>query len=170
MRVERRGDPGSGWRLRLRDLQCGAEREIRADLVILTGVREQVTITTLCCIYFMQFISMKVPRLPERLAAQFTGPQCHSSQYRHAHLPHYTGRRVLVVGCRCHIICIYISPHISPCPVQPVRGGHRGRAVHHGGQGAGERGAGRGAHQGLLLGEHRAGGRHRQVRAVNEYK
>ena len=55
--MERRGDPGSGWRLRLRDLQCGAEREIRADLVILTGVREQVTITTLCCIYFMQFIS-----------------------------------------------------------------------------------------------------------------
>ena len=53
VRVERRGDPGSGWRLRLRDLQCGAEREIRADLVILTGVREQVTITTLCCIYFM---------------------------------------------------------------------------------------------------------------------
>ena len=43
VRVERRGDPGSGWRLRLRDLQCGAEREIRADLVILTGVREQVT-------------------------------------------------------------------------------------------------------------------------------
>ena len=43
VRVERRVDPGSGWRLRLRDLQCGAEREIRADLVILTGVREQVT-------------------------------------------------------------------------------------------------------------------------------
>ena len=59
MRVERRGDPGSGWRLRLRDLQCGAEREIRADLVILTGVREQVTShnTALCCIYCMQFIS-----------------------------------------------------------------------------------------------------------------
>ena len=61
VRVERRGDPGSGWRLRLRDLQCGAEREIRADLVILTGVREQVTITphtalALCCIYCMQFI------------------------------------------------------------------------------------------------------------------
>ena len=50
--------------------------------------------------------------MPELLAAQFTGPQCHSSQYRHAHLPHYTGRRVLVVGCRCHIISPYL--HISP--------------------------------------------------------
>ena len=50
--------------------------------------------------------------MPERLAAQFTGPQCHSSQYRHAHLPHYTGRRVLVVGCRCHIISPYL--HVSP--------------------------------------------------------
>ena len=57
---------------------------------------------------------MKVPRLPERLAAQFTGPQCHSSQYRHAHLPHYTGGRVLVVGCRSHYISIHL--HISPCP------------------------------------------------------
>ena len=50
--------------------------------------------------------------MPERLAAQFTGPQCHSSQYRHAHLPHYTGGRVLVVGCRCHIISTYL--HVSP--------------------------------------------------------
>ena len=107
VRVERRGDPGSGWRLRLRDLQCGAEREIRADLVILTGVREQVTITTRHCVVSTVcslYLNTKVPRLPERLVAQFTGPQCHSSQYRHAHLPHYTGGRVLVVGCRCHII------------------------------------------------------------------
>ena len=57
---------------------------------------------------------MKVPRVPERLAAQFTGPQCHSSQYRHAHLPHYTGGRVLVVGCRCHIISPYLHVSISP--------------------------------------------------------
>ena len=133
VRVERRGDPGSGWRLRLRDLQSGAEREIRADMVILTGVREQVTRHNTVLYLFLfcisisvcsSYVSMKVPRVPERLSAQFTGPQCHSSQYRHAHLPHYTGGRVLVVGCRSHYISIHL--HISPCPVQPLRGGHRG--------------------------------------------
>ena len=119
VRVERRGDPGSGWRLRLRDLQSGAEREIRADMVILTGVREQVTRHNTVLYLFLfcisisvcsSYVSMKVPRVPERLAAQFTGPQCHSSQYRHAHLPHYTGGRVLVVGCRSHYISI--SPRV----------------------------------------------------------
>ena len=172
VRVERRGDPGSGWRLRLRDLQCGAEREIRADLVILTGVREQVTShnTTLCCIYCMQFIS----KYEGTEVAGAAGSSVHGPAVPQQSVPPRPpaplhGEAGPGGGMQVsHYISI--SPHISPCPVQPVRGGHRGRAVHHGGQGAGERGAGRGAHQGLLLGEHRAGGRHRQVRAVNKYK